>query len=1174
MEYHPTVQHWRKRVTDDMIMLYPDYGRFVKFVTDEDLKLMEEIARAGTAKLEELGVVVGEFLKTKSNGKHYKTFRMVQKEFHAKLVKAASGIDRTASRKETILYPRKKYDPASFSTLTSPNSRREVPSSCHLTTKYTPDRRTGTVYNFLNSNQTYHTSPISKLQTNVSIDGNNKSDDKMSNEILFNRGSGSTSKSAVTPTRKTKNKNIIVYDLYNNDIEDNGNGLNNKYFNHRDFKFNKDYEFSTQMIWYTPIRLDQYCEEQLSKFSFDKSFEIVRFMKPFGKLDWVSIDWRALSETLPADVYDEMHRLSKKHLIQILPKKASNNTWESNGNDENCTTIIFSAVLEWTPREHQLRLNPPKRCRSKRFYRQFDSDRFLSLKLDADLQKISSEELEKLKKLLLAPITLAGRTFEFLYGKDSTIFYFATRGKNIKEISIDKLIDWHIPFRGNNLDMSVSKFVSRISLGLSDTQATVVFQPNQIRIVKDVKSENGEHCLTDGCGTISLLAMKKVAEIMLCTETPCALQARIGSAKGIWFLDPNLDSSSGIWIELRESQIKYDIWCSDEDRLADKILRTLDVVKLIKFPSTSGYLNTQYIRVLECGGVGQEVFVELVQEDINEYRSRIVGCNDPLELINWLEESCNIMGMRLDEEQNAKIYDDSFSETSSNNSFSSEELGEQDISSGFPSSVNERCLQMLHAGFTPQTCPYLAQELTGIVKRALNKLSSKFRIKVPLSRVLTCIADPTGSLNPGEIFIQLDPRAGLDTRTGLSFGVIEGDVIVARTPCLLPSDICKVRAVKNTKLLKYFNIVIFPIKTQETNEGSLVSRLSGGDYDGDVIFCCWEPRIAKPFRNSPVLKTQSAVKDAILTDKTKIKDILYTEKPRQISLQEKILDIHIKDITKKLNLYNYFHDLCVDRYGIQDRKSIYFAQMCGYLVDALKQAPDEDISRQNLRTTGFMDSLLESIRGLLTEVNSPKFTMAPNATNEIDDDLTALFGRELEQAKVNSPYYEDLRLIENTMVQLEKDFRSEYSKALTRNQEWNKNPENAEKPRPISINEELANIDQQFIQRFLESPPISEFRDEFLKSVSNPFSPKAALIIGLKASCLYTFSFKTGPTKVCCWKLAFRALCNIKSFQLHSSQQEATKPCTVYGGPRHLAENIWITQKLDKRWIKNRTING
>ncbi|CAG8494403.1 2515_t:CDS:1, partial [Ambispora leptoticha] len=54
--YHPTVRHWHKRVDNELKNLYGLYGRYdVKFVGEEDLKLMQDIVCAGTAKLEELG---------------------------------------------------------------------------------------------------------------------------------------------------------------------------------------------------------------------------------------------------------------------------------------------------------------------------------------------------------------------------------------------------------------------------------------------------------------------------------------------------------------------------------------------------------------------------------------------------------------------------------------------------------------------------------------------------------------------------------------------------------------------------------------------------------------------------------------------------------------------------------------------------------------------------------------------------------------------------------------------------------------------------------------------------------------------------------------------------------------------------------------------------------------
>ena len=75
----------------------------------------------------------------------------------------------------------------------------------------------------------------------------------------------------------------------------------------------------------------------------------------------------------------------------------------------------------------------------------------------------------------------------------------------------------------------------------------------------------------------------------------------------------------------------------------------------------------------------------------------------------------------------------------------------------------------------------------------------------------------------------------MDPRTGLPFGTIEGNVVLARNPCLLPSDIVKVKVVKNQYLENYYyNVVIFPININP-GESSLANHLSGGDYNGDRV---------------------------------------------------------------------------------------------------------------------------------------------------------------------------------------------------------------------------------------------------------------------------------------------------------------------------------------------------
>ena len=56
-------------------------------------------------------------------------------------------------------------------------------------------------------------------------------------------------------------------------------------------------------------------------------------------------------------------------------------------------------------------------------------------------------------------------------------------------------------------DITVAKYCSRFSLGFSDTTRTIVVQQNQIKLVEDIVTANGE-VMSDGCGAISMVSSK------------------------------------------------------------------------------------------------------------------------------------------------------------------------------------------------------------------------------------------------------------------------------------------------------------------------------------------------------------------------------------------------------------------------------------------------------------------------------------------------------------------------------------------------------------------------------------------------------------------------------------------------------------------------------------------
>jgi hypothetical protein len=550
-------------------------------------------------------------------------------------------------------------------------------------------------------------------------------------------------------------------------------------------------------------------------------YEITRILKPFGPIEPTNKFWTqiicgsAIHEVLYEECKEYFEERSNSNSYSEMSKLINRNlsrVWTLSSKEfprvGPRTHVIFSGDVVLKDRRLVLTLLPPKIGTSRRYYRMFSSERFLQLKISTDIHSLDNRQKTKLKRLLLHPLPLAGRTYEFLYAKSDTLYYFATRGLDItKDISIKDVIDYNLPIELNKND-TTAKFYSRISLGFSNSTPTVIFKPNEI-LYDEADIKNDTYCFTDGCSEISLGAMKEVAEILGYEETPSVIQGRIGGAKGTWYIEPTMEVSGRKWIKLRRSQTKYHV--IDKDHLC-----TLEVLHVSVPPKSPATLNSQFIRILIEGGVPVGIFLDMVKNHIENLKSQVVDCDDPHSLITWVTNISNVMIKRI-ETYNNDSYDDI--------------IGKGDAISGFPNNPSEQCVQMLQAGFTPSTCPYLAKKLKCVLSSALKSLHNKFRIEVPLSRTLLCIADPTETLESGEIFIQLDKEAGRDERTGLPFGIIENEVIIARNPATLPSDIMRVKAVKNVHLSMYYNVVVFPVK----GEVPLASYLSGGDYDGDKV---------------------------------------------------------------------------------------------------------------------------------------------------------------------------------------------------------------------------------------------------------------------------------------------------------------------------------------------------
>lgn len=218
------------------------------------------------------------------------------------------------------------------------------------------------------------------------------------------------------------------------------------------------------------------------------------------------------------------------------------------------------------------------------------------------------------------------------------------------------------------------------------------------------------------------------------------------------------------WIEITDSQFKFET-SSDEDALH----RTLEVIKYSR-PLSSAYINTQFISILIDRGVPLDVLEGLLRESMNSEVARFAAAmEDALEMRKWIQE------------HNGK-------------SIKEGRLMHQSIKAtgAVPSSIPERIIWFLEHGFEPRRCQELRKlcrmELTSLLENNIQKL----KIRVGQSASAFVIADPLGVLEENEIHVGFS-ESFVDEVSGFEGTVLDGrEVLVARHPALLPSDIQKV----------------------------------------------------------------------------------------------------------------------------------------------------------------------------------------------------------------------------------------------------------------------------------------------------------------------------------------------------------------------------------------------
>ena len=436
-------------------------------------------------------------------------------------------------------------------------------------------------------------------------------------------------------------------------------------------------------------------------------------------------------------------------------------------------------------------------------------------------------------------------------------------------------------------------------------------EPSEIRYAPDLLSGDLKEVMNDGCGRLSLKMAKNVARCLRLSYVPSGFQARIGGAKGFWVVDVN-DDGEQQWIEIYPSQMKWDR-CPEVTDLAEYEAdhRTFEVVKWAK-PLKSAALNLQLIPLLEDRGKDRAAMREaishlLVNGLVHEIQVQRAAMESPESFRKWVRDNSGI-------EERIKH-------------------GQVLYLAGLPRSLEEQLNILLDAGFDPQRLQFLKDLAWKAYTQKCDLLKKKLNITVGLSTYAYMAVDFTGTLEPDEVHLCFSSHF-TDEVSGFSETLLEGmNILVARCPAHYISDIQKVKAVWKPELKALKDVIVFSSK----GDFPLAKKLSGGDYDGDIAWICFEPAIVNEFINADMPECPDLVKlEYLQKDQTTYSDI-YMEyaDPVPVFLQ------HCFDLNLQDNLLgictNHKEWLCYTNNNVSNSEAVFLSTLLSDLVDQRKQ---------------------------------------------------------------------------------------------------------------------------------------------------------------------------------------------------------------------------------------------
>ncbi|KAG2022571.1 RNA-directed RNA polymerase, variant 2 [Coprinopsis cinerea AmutBmut pab1-1] len=822
---------------------------------------------------------------------------------------------------------------------------------------------------------------------------------------------------------------------------------------------------------------------------------------------------------------------------------------------------------------YKVSLEPMENRRSHRFARYVGSRHILQLKVSDKLLN-SPEEKAEIIEFLSRKFVLLGRVFVPFHTKDESVYMVETNENYDRtpqkwcadhlRLSFIQFMEWHNPMI-YNFRQAISKFVTRFALGLSNSVPTVEFEPDSIFFIDDIYSADwpkgkpgapAEKTMTDGCGFINLAALRIITKHMGYEYPPTGIQGRIDGAKGMWIRHPTDESPTPrIWIRASQNKIKNP--CLDR---AHRIFELLGPSR----PYIGSALSQQTVLNFHHNGITAETLIRLFEDGLKEDVMPLLDWNNMVVLWNSVAKAGGLTGAR-----NARIAASASralgfqrAQWKHEDVDASEDDDDEDAVdsgpatytgrnpySGAPLVFHEKICAMLQAGFRPQECMVLQENLKTAIKTTINTAIEKYRI--PLKESVSAfvipdpfavapmrhpagsaVTDPLGVLKEGEIYYR-SSQPMKDPETDLPFEVITGPVVVGRYPLRLPSDLQKVTAVDVPELAGWTDVVIFSARGK-TN--SLASLLSGGDMDGDVVHIFKESPLVEHFENKSLCTAPDNLMDDFESEVEKVVDFckrMLTKRPEEAAKEYlRVLLGNLK--SSRTGLYSMFHDNAVANLGYAHPEAIRLAYIFNTILDAsksglrLKQSAfDRDQRLYGRKPDAF--GVLKELKIAGRRIKDEMFQIfndqvgPQNKAVRKDSDLLAPYNTvadlarrlKLENKLTGQLFEEELERVRRHVEEAEVLFGAQVAKQMSQAQyqEYSDSPSKAKASRGASNKSDQDDIMLAAARKLREPIPNS---NEIITNLEE-----------VKASCAYSMG-KTAGSQFA-WSVAFSTLLQIKA---------------------------------------------